>query len=346
MAAEMITQGTENYTTERCAGTGDLRDLADRRRGMDTATVNASCLNDHRPRAMKLLADVVRPPSFRRRNSKREGPDLAALSRQHADAVDLAESQLRTRLFGDHPYGRRTGEPGDVRQDHRRRPEGRGGRSTCGPTRACSTSPATSTPRGPARSPRAISATGRPTVAAPDPSCAGAAGRDPTPIVLVDQAGAIQSQIRVAQIGVTRDHPDYQLAPRPRRLFGGCFGSRLNEVIRVQKGLTYGASGGFGMAKFDGLFSPHLQQDRIDGRRGARATLEEVQNLQSQPATPEELSLSKGFLVGSFAGDRETPQATINDLWLIESHGLPSDYLQKALSGVSATEIADVSRWR
>ena len=128
------------------------------------------------------------------------------------------------------------------------------------------------------------------------------------------------------------------------QIFGGSFGSRLNESLRVKKGLTYGANGGFRPSKFAGTFEIGTFSKTESTADAVRATLEEVQNLQSQPATPEELSLSKGFLVGSFAGDRETPQATIQDLWLIESHGLPSDYLQKALAGVSATEIADVSR--
>jgi zinc protease len=149
----------------------------------------------------------------------------------------------------------------------------------------------------------------------------------------------------VGQIGITREDPEYQPARVLTQIFGGgAIGSRLNESLRVKKGLTYGAHGGFRPAKFAGTFEIGTFSKTESTADAVRATLDEVQNLQSQPATAEELKLSKGFLVGSFAGDRETPQATINDLWLIESHGLPSDYLQRALSGVSGTEIADVSR--
>ena len=42
-----------------------------------------------------------------------------------------------------------------------------------------------------------------------------------------------------------------------RRYFSDGFGSRLNETVRVKKGLTYGAGGGFGADRFVGAFGVH-----------------------------------------------------------------------------------------
>ena len=76
----------------------------------------------------------------------------------------------------------------------------------------------------------------------------------PTRIYLVDQPGSVQSQIRVGHLGVTRAHPDYHAVRVVSQILGGGFNSRLNEAIRVKRGLTYGAGGGFSVQRFAGQF--------------------------------------------------------------------------------------------
>jgi zinc protease len=168
--------------------------------------------------------------------------------------------------------------------------------------------------------------------------------RSPTMIYLVDKPGLVQSQIRVGQIGMTRHDPDYQPARVLTQIFGGAFGSRLNESLRVKKGLTYGVSGYFSAQRFSGTFTIDTFSKTDSTGEAIRGIVDEVRNLQSVPPTEEEMTTSKGFLVGSFAGDRETPQATINDLWLIEYCGLPADYLQQAIERVSHATAQDVTR--
>src|SRR5207249_3700107 len=75
----------------------------------------------------------------------------------------------------------------------------------------------------------------------------------PRHIYLVDHRG-VQSQIRAGQLGIRRNHPQFAVARVVSDYFGGSFSSRLNEVIRVQKGLTYGARGGFTPGRFVGRF--------------------------------------------------------------------------------------------
>src|SRR5205807_7172508 len=65
----------------------------------------------------------------------------------------------------------------------------------------------------------------------------------------------VQSQIRIAQLAIKRDHPDFPTARVVSDYFGGAFGARLNEAIRVKKGLTYGARGGYQASRFAGQFN-------------------------------------------------------------------------------------------
>ena len=53
---------------------------------------------------------------------------------------------------------------------------------------------------------------------------------------------------------------------------------------------------------------------------------------------------TKTYIAGSFPGARETPAATVNDLWMIETQQLPADYLQGYLRGVKATSAQDVAK--
>ena len=73
----------------------------------------------------------------------------------------------------------------------------------------------------------------------------------PTHIYLVDKPGD-QAQIRIALPGITRHAPGYFTSCVVSSYFGGAFGSRLNDSLRVKKGLTYGAHGGYSAQRMAG----------------------------------------------------------------------------------------------
>jgi zinc protease len=346
MAASMITQGTENFTSDELAE--ELEENAITLGGgvgMDSGTVAANCMKDQSDRAVRLLAEVVRRPTFPQKDFNRTKEQLiSSLSVSAQTPSYLADRELRQRVWGDHPYARAaSGETADVRKlapDDLKK----WWMTYVRPDTTVLYIAGDITPQQGFELASKYFGDWKVDGPAPVPAPPETPQRQPTSITLLNKPGSVQSEIRVAQIGVTRAHPDFQTARVITQIFGGSFGSRLNESLRVQKGLTYGANGGFSASKFAGLFTISTFSKNESTSDAVRATVEEVRNLHSIPPTDEELALSKGFLVGSFAGDRETPQATIGDLWLIESNNLPNDYLQQALAGVSKAEIADVSR--
>ena len=66
--------------------------------------------------------------------------------------------------------------------------------------------------------------------------------------------------------------------------------------------------------------------------------------MKTAPPEASEADVAKSYLVGSFAGNRETPGQVVGDLWLIEYAGLPKDYLSRFLNGVKSTTIDDAHR--
>ena len=73
-------------------------------------------------------------------------------------------------------------------------------------------------------------------------------------ILVVDMPDAVQTQIRVGRLGIPRNHPDFLPLTVTNYIFGGGFSSRLNKEIRVNRGLTYGASSGFATGLYAGSF--------------------------------------------------------------------------------------------
>jgi zinc protease len=161
-------------------------------------------------------------------------------------------------------------------------------------------------------------------------------------IYLVDDPSSVQSQIRVGHRSIQRNDPSYFASRVLDNIFGGGFNSRLNRAIRVEKGLTYGARGGIAPSRFAGQFTISTFTKTPTTAETVRVILDEIGKIRSEQVTDEELRDTKTFITGRFAGDRETAGATVGDLWMIETEGLPEDYLQRYLKGVGTTTAADV----
>ena len=345
MALGMLTRGTGRYTEAQLAE--ELERLAidlGGSAGMDSASVSASALTEHTERAVQLLAEVVLFPTFPADEfEKLRKQTLTGLAVSTNEPSYIADREFGRRLFGSHPYARAvSGESADVRAlqpaDLRAwwttfaRPdlavlifagdidldyalaiseESLGGWKALGP---------------------------RPEITLP-----GIPDPGSRRIYLVDRPG-VQSQIRVGHLGITRDHPEWFTSRVASSYFGGAFNSRVNETIRVKKGLTYGARGGWDAQRFAGTFQVSTFSKTDSTVAAVQAIFEEIDRLRSAPPTDKELGDTKTYTLGSFAAGRETPQAVAGQLWQIEAFGLPADYYERYLREVASATADDCVR--
>ncbi|MHC4912027.1 MAG: M16 family metallopeptidase, partial [Planctomycetota bacterium] len=156
--------------------------------------------------------------------------------------------------------------------------------------------------------------------------------------------GSIQSQIRAGQLGITRHDEGYFVSRVVSNYFGWAFNSRLNETIRVAKGLTYGASGGYSAQRFAGQFNVGTFTKTESTPEAVQTVLDEIQRLKTEGPSDEELENSRSYILGSFVREREIPQQIARDLWLIESQQLGADYLERLLATIAQTERPDCER--
>lgn len=338
MACSLLTKGTASHTEAQLSD--ELETYAISLSGSadaDDASVSLSCVTDQLDRGMKLLGEVVRTPTFpedefdKMRKQIRTG--LAISSNEPSY---LADRELRRRLYGaSHPYSRTsTGELEDV--DALTVADARAWWSKFARPDACVLIFA-----GDIRPARAFALAEstfgdwKPSGELPKVEIPAVPAPSATHIYLVDKASS-QSQIRVAQPGITRLSPGYFTSRMVSDYFGGAFSSRLNETIRVKKGLTYGASGGFSAARFAGSFRVSTFSKTEGVAEAVQTVLDEISRLRAEAPSGDELSKARDHFLGGFAGQRETPQAVAGDLWLIESENLPADYLKRLLDGVAA----------
>jgi zinc protease len=345
MTLNMLTKGSERHSEAELADELETYAISlSAGGGMDTSSVYASCLTEHVEHAVKLMAEVVLTPTFPPEEFKKlRRQVLTALTIAANEPSYIADREFRRRVYGEHPYARTaTGEIEDVRALQA---------DDCGQwwSRFARPDMAVLIFAGDVERDRAValgeSAFGAWQASGPKPQIELPPIPEPaeTHIYLVDRPSK-QSQIRAGHLGITRAHPHYHTSRVVTSYFGGAFLSRLNEAIRVKRGLTYGANGGFSAQRFAGEFRASTFTKIKSVGEAVQVIFDELKRLQDEPPTQMELDDTKSYILGSFASGRETPQQSASELWLIESHGLPADYSEHMLKHVAKTTEDDCVR--
>jgi len=344
MAMQMLTKGTAKHTEAALAEELERYAISlAGSAGMDTSQLNANCLTDHIERAMELLAEVVLEPSFDEAEfEKLRKQVLTSLAVEAATPSYLADKEFRKRLYGRHPYARTVkGEPADVEalqvEDLKQ-----WWSTFVRPDRA------TLIFAGDIDQAKAVAFAERtfgnwekesvqPRIVLPD-----ILPVKDTQIYVVDQPGSAQSEIRVGQLGITRhQQPEYFVSRIVSNYFGWSFNSRLNESIRIKKGLTYSVWGSYIAQNRGGNFTVNTFTKTNSTAETVGALLDEIRRLRAEGPTEKELGDSKSYFAGSFVRQRETPQQVAKDLWLIESQNLGADYLERLLAKIARTTETD-----
>jgi zinc protease len=159
---------------------------------------------------------------------------------------------------------------------------------------------------------------------------------------LIAKPEAAQAEIRLGHVGVPRQHPDYFPIVVMNAVLGGLFSSRINLNLRERHGYTYGASSYFDWRKSAGPFvvSTAVQSEVVGA--AVRETLSEIDRMQREAISEEELSLATSYLAGVFPIRYETTAAIASALATLEVFGLSDDYYDRYRDNIRAVSAADV----
>ncbi|NEO27509.1 MAG: insulinase family protein [Kamptonema sp. SIO4C4] len=165
-----------------------------------------------------------------------------------------------------------------------------------------------------------------------------------TGVFFVEQPQLTQSYINMGHLGGELKNPDYPALSVVNGVLNG-FGGRLFNEVRSRQGLAYSVYG-YWSPNYDypGVFIAGGQTRSDATVPFVQSVKQEIQQLQTQPITPEKLSYAKESILNSFVFNFQTPSQMISRLMRYEYYDYPADYIFQYQQGIKDTTIADVQR--
>ena len=146
-------------------------------------------------------------------------------------------------------------------------------------------------------------------------------------LYLVDVPDASQSVLRIGYLALSEPDPDFYPATVMNfRLGGGGFASDLTQVLREQRGYTYGIGSGFSGTDAPGPFQisssvrSNITFDALDA-------VKDIVEAHGPEFDDEDLEATNSFLLRANARAFETRGAKLGLLADMSAYGFPADYV-------------------
>jgi predicted Zn-dependent peptidase len=162
---------------------------------------------------------------------------------------------------------------------------------------------------------------------------------------VVPRPRAPQSELRIGQVTVGRDTPDYHPLVVANTILGGQFVSRINLNLREDKGLTYGARTAFEFRRLPGPFVLQVSVQTSGTARAIDEAIGEIAGIRGpRPVTPDELALGIAALMRGYARSFETGEQIGRAAMQLALYNLPDDYYEQFVPRIESVTSDDVSR--
>jgi zinc protease len=125
-------------------------------------------------------------------------------------------------------------------------------------------------------------------------------------VYLINKANATETTFRIGGYGITMSNPDQIQLEVINTVLGGRFTSWLNDELRVNAGLTYGAGSRFAQYKYSGTFYIGTFTATPNTEAAIDLALKTYDRLFEQGIDKETLQSAKNYVKGQFPPDYET----------------------------------------
>lgn len=344
MVAGLLPEGTKRQSAYQIAQAIDhAGGEIDTGAGWDESYANVSVLSDHKRLAFELLADLLLHPEF-------AASEVARIRRQTLSALDVADQDpsyvadmvLRRFLFAGTDYAH--SEDGTRRSIERltrhdivdfhtqyyvpsRTILAVAGDITKPECLKLALHFLGTWKNGPAQP-------ARPQVA-PQPLHS-------REVVVINKPDAVQTEIRVANLGIPRSSADYSALTVANQVLGGPAANRLFDVLRTEHGLVYGASSKLNCYSTLGAWVAKTSTRSAETIKATRMVLDQIARMRSQPVSQWELNSARDYLVGHEALQFESASKIANQVLELMLYHLPSDYWSQFPKQVRLLTAGDV----
>ncbi|MEP6669402.1 MAG: pitrilysin family protein [Chthoniobacter sp.] len=161
-------------------------------------------------------------------------------------------------------------------------------------------------------------------------------------VILVDMPTAGQAAVYLTAPGIQRRAPDWFPGKVANALLGGGYSSRLNQEVRVKRGLSYGASSSLSTWRFGGLFMAGAQTKNESAAEVVKVIQTEIRRLSTETAPADYLKTRQAVLTGAFVRDLETNEGYVKRIADVVLYGLPPGKIESYVRDVEQTTPADL----
>jgi len=344
LAASLLDQGTKTMSAEEMNDAVDfIGGAMGAGAGTDLTFLNMVVMKDSFDTGLKMLSDMARQPAFAPEEIERQRQQM--LSGQKVSLEDpgyIANSVFDRLVYGFHPYGMpENGTPQTLARLTR-------DDLVAFHNRFFMPNNAILAIVGDVTAPEAFAAAkkifgdwqkrdlpAQTFIGPPDPT---------RRVIVVNKPDAVQTEVRVGHIGIPRTHPDYMAVNLAIRILGGEGSNRLHQVLRTERGLTYGAQANMDTLKESGDFEAETNTRSDATGEVLRLIVDEFWRLQRERVGERELDGAKAYLTGSFPLTIETPEAIAMQVVNALFYGLPLRELQNFRERVNAVTPDDIQR--
>ena len=347
LTAQLLTKGAAGRTAPQVASAAEaLGGSLDASAGWDSSGVGITVTTPKLAPALALLADVVRRPSF-------DDAELDRARKQALDDLRLALSQPTSlaslaaarAVFGDGAYGHsRAGTPtslaainrADVQALHTTlyRPDN----AILVLTGDISAAKA-----------KALAQVSFGDWQAPDtalPTAPAGKGETALPALLViNQPGAGQAGVVAAHIAPSRDDAGYYTGTVANAVLGGSYSARLNEEIRIKRGLSYGARSDLDDRRDSGVWLASSQTKNPSAPQVVDLMLGEFTRLRDTLIQPAELAARKATLIGGYGRSLETTAGLAGQVGDLAVYGVDLGEVGRYIDRVQAVTPAQIQAY-
>src|SRR5229473_2655197 len=164
---------------------------------------------------------------------------------------------------------------------------------------------------------------------------------------VIDRRGSAQSNIVIANSGITRTSPDYFPMLLMHTVLGATASSRLFMNLREEKGYTYGAYSNLDARRSAGTFRATAEVRTPVTGDSLKEFFYELDRIRNDAVSDEEITNAKSYLSGVFPIRIETQDGLIDQYVNIKMFDLPDDYLhiyRDRINAVTADELQQVAQ--
>ena len=347
LTAEALMFGTEKYTKQELESNLDfLGASVTTGAALESASLTASFLKKDQDKVFEMAGQVLMKPVFNEQEfAKRFARKKVELERAKESPGQVIGDYYSHYLYGNHPYGTAVGGTPKSIENIKVQDLKDFYQKNYTPDRACIavagdfdiTNMKTQVAKYFGSWKTAKSTGGSIPPPAINPQSQG--------ILLIDKDNAIETRFLIGGKGLSRSNPDYIAVQVINTILGGRFTSWLNDALRVNAGLTYGANSSFIYNKLGGSFAISSYTRNATTIQAIDMALDVLNRLHTKGIDEETLLSAKNYIKGGFPPRYETIASKARLLTEMFIYGFDEKFIndfEKNVDAVTVEKAKDV----